>query len=286
MADLLVAGIALGSIYCLAGLGFVLVHNATGAVNFAHGDLVVLGGMMAAAAVTATGVAPLIVMLAVPVLMFPLGVFLEVVAFRPLREKNFSAAFTISIAISVIITAVLLITLGAAPRSLVPLKGGILDLGGFSLPWQSFVIILVTTGLVALQWWLFQRTVLGFKLRAAASDPETARLMGIRVNKMTAVTVGLAVTYAGVAGVLLAPVVVLQTDTGAALILKIYVAVVIGGFGSVAGAVIGGLSLGTLEVFTSAYISSAYVNAIIFGLLFLVLLLRPQGVLGKLQVRV
>ncbi|MGW4822800.1 branched-chain amino acid ABC transporter permease [Streptomyces sp. NPDC004227] len=286
MVDLLAAGIALGSIYVLAGLGFVLVHNATGAVNFAHGDLVVLGGMTAAALVSTLGVSPILVAVCVPILMFPLGLALETFAFRPLRTKNFSAAFTISIAISVIVSNVLLLTLGPEARTLAPLKEGRLQIGSFGVPWQSVLIVLLTVVMVAFQWWLFQRTVLGFKLRAAAQDPETARLMGIPVNRMTSVTVGVAVTYAGIAGVLLAPVVLLSSGSGSSLILKLYVAVVIGGFGSAIGAVIGGLSLGLLEVFTASYVSSSYVNAIIFALLFAVLLARPQGILGRTEVRV
>jgi branched-chain amino acid transport system permease protein len=286
MGDLLAAGIALGSIYVLAGLGFVLVHNATGAVNFAHGDLVVLGGMTAAAAATGLGVSPLIVAVCIPILMFPLGLGLETFAFRPLRTKNFSAAFTISIAISVIISNVLLITLGPEARTLAPLKAGRLHIGSFGIPWQSVLILLLTIIMVAFQWWLFQKTLLGFKLRASAQDPETARLMGIPVDRMTSVTVALAVTYAGIAGVLLAPVVLLSSGSGSALILKIYVAVVIGGFGSAIGAITGGLALGLLEVFLASYVSSSYVDAIIFALLFAVLFVRPQGILGRTEVRV
>jgi Branched-chain amino acid ABC-type transport system, permease components len=103
---------------------------------------------------------------------------------------------------------------------------------------------------------------------------------------MTWLTVGFAVTYAGVAGVLVSPVVILSSSSGSALILKIYIAVVIGGFGSAMGAVIGGLSLGVLEVMITGYVTSGYVDALIYAALFVVLLVRPQGILGKVQVRV
>lgn len=286
MVDLIVAGVTLGSIYCLAGLGFVLVFNSTGVVNFAHGDLVVLGGMAAAATATALGTPPLLVLAAVPLAMFPLGLALEKAALKPLRRKNFSSAITISIAVSVIVSSLLLIVLGPEPRTLAPLVDGRIDLLGSSVPWQSILVVVATALLCGFQWWLFQRTRLGYQLRASAQDPDTARLMGIKVDRMTALTVGIASSYAGVAGVLLAPIVILASDSGSPLTLKLYVAVVIGGFGSAVGAIVGGLSLGLMEVYITTYVSSSYVDAIIFGLLFAVLLIRPQGILGRVQERV
>lgn len=286
MADLIVAGIALGAIYGLAGLSFVMVHNATGVVNFAHGDLVVLGGMAGAAVVTAAGAPPLVVVLVVIALLAPIGVALEVFTFRPLRGKPFGSAFTVSIAVSIILAAAMLIVLGPQPRGMAPLVPGRLHAGLFTIGWHNLIIVVVTMVLVVLQWWLFQRTRLGFRLRATAQDPITAQLMGIPVNRMTALTFGLAAAYAGIAGVLLAPVVFLSSDAGSALILKIFVAVVIGGFGSIAGAVLGGVLLGVFEVLAAAYVSSAYADAIVFALLFAILLARPQGLLGRVQARV
>lgn len=286
MAELVVAGVALGAIYGLAGLSFVMVHSATGVVNFAHGDLVVVGGMVGAVAVTALGVHPLVAGLLIVLLMVPIGAFLEVAAFRPLRDKPFASAFTISIAVGIILSSGLLIALGPRPRTLPPVAPGRVDVGLFTVGWHSLFIVALTAVLVTLQWWLFQRTRLGFRLRATAEDPMMARLTGIRVGRMTALTFGIATAYAGIAGVLLAPVVILSSDTGSALILKIFVAVVIGGFGSVAGALLGGLFLGVFEVLASAYISSAYADAIVFGLLLVVLLVRPQGFLGAVQSRV
>lgn len=286
MADLLVAGIALGAIYGLAGLSFVMVHNATGVVNFAHGDLVVLGGLLGATVVTAIGLPPLVAVLVVAAVLTPIGMALEVFTFRPLRSKPFGSAFTISIAVSIVLSSAMLIVLGPQPVTLPPIASGALDVGVVTIGWQNVLIVAVTAVLFVLQGWLFQRTRLGFQLRAAAEDPETARLMGVRVNRMTALTFGLAAAYAGVAGVLLAPVVFLSSDTGSTLILKIFVAVVIGGFGSVAGAVLGGVLLGMFEILAAAYISSAYASAIVFALLFAILLVRPQGFLGKVQTRV
>lgn len=286
MVDLVIAGVALGAIYGLAGLSFVMVHNATGVVNFAHGDLVVLGGMLGAGFVAAAGLPPLLAVLAVAAVLVPIGMALEVFTFRPLRSRSFGSAFTISIAVSIILSSAMLILLGPQPVTLPPVASGALDVGWFAVRWQSVLIVVVTMVLVVLQGWLFARTRLGFQLRATAEDPVTARLMGVRVNRMTALTFGLAAAYAGVAGVLLAPVVFLSSDTGSTLILKIFIAVVIGGFGSVAGAVLGGVMLGVFEILAAAYISSAYANAIVFALLFAILLVRPQGFLGKVQTRV
>jgi branched-chain amino acid transport system permease protein len=284
--DLLVAGIALGAIYGLAGLSFVMVFNATSVVNFAHGDLIVIGGMVAAYLATSMGLHPLVAIGGVVAVLVPIGVALEVFTFRPLRDKPFASVFTISVAVSIILSSGLLIVLGPQPRTIPPLVAGAIEIGAFTIKWHSLIIVVTTGVLVVAQWWLFQRTRLGFRLRATAEDPTTARLMGISVHRMTATTFGLASAYAGIAGVLLAPVIFLSSTTGSTLILKIFVAVVIGGFGSIAGAVVGGLVLGIFEIMTSAYVSSAYANAIVFALLFAILIVRPRGILGKVQTRV
>jgi len=286
MADLIVAGIALGAIYGLAGLSFVMVHNATSVVNFAHGDLVVVGGIAAAVMVASFGIHPVLTVPVVVLLLTPIGALLEIYAFRPLRGKPFASSFTISIAVGIILSSGLLILFGPQPRSLPPIAVGRLDAGLFSVRWHSLFIVLLTGMLVTVQWWLFQRTHLGYRLRATAADPMMAQLVGIRIGRMTAFTFGIASAYAGIAGVLLAPVIFLSSDTGSTLILKIFVAVVIGGFGTVAGAVLGGVTLGVFEILASAYVSSAYADAIVFGLLLVILLVRPQGFLGKVQARV
>ena len=286
MADLIIAGVALGAIYGLAGLSFVMIHNATGVVNFAHGDIVVVGGLVAAVAVTTLDIPLALGLVLVVAVAMPLGVLLEVVAFRPLRGKPFASVFTISIAVGIMLSSGLLIAFGPRPRTLPPIAPGRLDLGLFTIGWHGLFILALTGVLVLAQWWLFQRTRLGFRLRATAEDPMMARLLGIRVGRMTATTFGIASAYAAIAGVLLAPVIFLSNDTGSTLILKIFVAVVIGGFGSVAGALLGGVTLGVFEVLTSAYISSAYSDAIVFALLLVILLVRPQGFLGKVQTRV
>lgn len=286
MLDLLVAGIALGAIYGLAGLSFVMVFNATGVVNFAHGDLIVIGGMVAAYLAASMGLNPVLAVGGAVAVLVPLGVALEVFTFRPLRNEPFASVFTISVAVSIVLSSGLLILLGPQPRTIPPFIAGRVGLGPVAINWHNLLIVGTTLVLVMLQWWLFQRTRLGFRLRATAQDPVTARLMGINVNRMTATTFGLASAYAGIAGVLLAPVIFLSSTTGATLILKIFIAVVIGGFGSIAGAVLGGLILGVFEVLTSAYVSSAYANAIVFAVLFAILIVRPRGILGKVQSRV
>lgn len=288
MASLVLSGLALGAIYCVAALGFVLVHSATGVINFAHGDLVVLAGLGAAAVASASGMPSVAILVVVAVAMVPIGLILDRWVFRPLTKEGFgfSSSFTAGIALSIIIASSLLLILGPAPRRLNPLVTGKLSVFGLTVPTENVVVISVVGLLVLFQWWLFNRTNLGVGLRATAQSKMTAQLMGIRVGWMTALTFGLAAAYAGVGGVLLAPEIFLNQDTGPSLMLKIYIAVVIGGFGSLAGAVVGGLALGVAETLTAAYISSGYANAIVYGLLFVLLLVRPQGIFGKVRVRV
>jgi branched-chain amino acid transport system permease protein len=286
MLELLIAGISLGSIYALAALGFIMIYNATSAVNFAHGELVVLGGFLGVSLFEAWQVPTYLLLILVPVLMLFVGVGFEFIGHRPLQGRPFTAVFTSTMAIGIIISSSELIAFGPQPRRLPSLREGLVELGSIRTPWQDLFIILTMILLVLFQRWLFSRTMIGYQLRATAQDPVAAQLVGIRVRRMMMATFALASAYAGVAGVLLAPVFFVTTTTGLGLILKIYIAVVIGGFGSLVGGIIGGVGLGVLEVFTSAYISSAYRDAIIFGILFLFLLVRPQGILGRVEARV
>lgn len=285
MVELFIAGISLGSIYALAALGFIMIHNATGAVNFAHGELVVLGGFIAVGLWESFGLPTVLLLVMVPVAMIAVGIVLEFAGYRPLQGRPFTSVFVSTMAIGIIISSATLIIYGAKPRSLPPLREGLMSFAGISTTWQNALVIGIMAGLVLFQRWLFGSTMVGYQLRATAQDPIAARLMGVPVGRMTVATFALAAVYAGIAGVLMAPVFFVSTTSGVSLILKIYIAVVIGGFGSLLGGLIGGLGLGVMEVMTAAYISSAYRDAIIFGVLFLFLVVRPQGLFGTLHMR-
>lgn len=285
MIPLLVSGLAIGAIYALAALGFVMIYNATRAVNFAHGELVMLGGYMAITASAALGVPPAAALLLVPLGMAAIGVLLQLVAYEPLRNKPFETVFVSTLAIGIILSNLVQVIWGPSPRAFQPVVPGYIGLGATQLSWQQVLIVLIGLVLVAFQRWLFAHTALGRQLRATAQDSEAALLMGVRVRRMIVFTFALAAAFAGVAGVLVAPILFLLPSMGPTLILKIYIAVVIGGFGSLGGAVLGGLALGVLEVLTAGYITSEFQQAVTFGVLLLVLLFRPQGLFGEIAER-
>lgn len=281
MLQLAINGLSIGGIYALTALGFVLIHNATGSVNFAHGELVMLGGYFSVFFVVAMGASPIAAVIAVPLVMALIGIILQFVAFKPLRGKPFVSVFISTIAIGIILTEAVLLVAGPFPRDHPPLQDGLVELGGVNITRQAIAIFAVTIVLVGLQRWIFAKTLLGQQLRATAQDPVAAQLLGIPMGRMIFITFALAAGLAGAAGSLLAPVFNVQPTLGLSLILKTYIAVVIGGFGSLGGAVIGGLGLGVLEIMTSGYITSAYRDAVIFGILLAFLVFRPEGIFGE-----
>lgn len=281
MLQLVANGLAIGAIYALTALGFVLIHNATGAVNFAHGELVMVGGYVSVFVAIAMGLHPAVAIIAVPVVMALIGVVLQFVAFKPLQGKPFVSVFISTIAIGIILTETVLLVAGPYPRDHPPLLADLVQFGGITVTRQAIAIFVVTVVLVGIQRWLFAKTLLGQQLRATAQDPEAAQLIGIPVGRMIVITFALAAAFAGVAGSLLAPVFNVQPTLGISLILKTYIAVVIGGFGSLGGAVIGGLGLGVLEILTAGYITSAFRDAVIYAVLLAFLVLRPEGIFGE-----
>ena len=252
--QLLVNGLALGAAYALCALGFVLILNATGAVNFAQGEMVVIGGFVA---VGLAGLLPLpgIVLLpAVMALMALLGlVFLRRIAYFPLKSRPPTSVFISTIAVGIILQNLANVTFGPEPRVAPPLlSGGTLHVGGIVLGVQSLAIIAVAGLLIVGQHLLFARTRIGRRLRATAQDREMAEALGIRVNAMIALTFALATALAGVAGLLLANVFFVTPADGANYMLKAYIAATIGGWGRIRGAVFGALLIALFEVVMAA----------------------------------
>lgn len=281
MLELIVTGLALGCIYALLALGFVLILNASGAINFAQGELVMVGGFI---------VVWLLSDLAVPwyaVLLFGfativiLGWSLERFAFRPLKGKPFVTVFISTIGFGIVLRNIALVVWGPSPRTLPPLFGDVVRAGAVVISTQHLFVIGITLLLfLALQAFFF-RTMTGRMMRAQAQDEEAARLMGVPTGRMMTLTFILSSLLAGLAGFLLAPTFFISPDMGHLVILKLFIAVVIGGFGSVPGAILGGIFLGLIEVLAAAYISSMYKDVIAFAVLMLFLFVKPDGILGE-----
>lgn len=280
--QLLVNGLALGAAYALVALGFVLVLNATSAVNFAQGDLVMAGGMLAVALAPLIPLPGLILLPVILLAMAGLGLLLALVAYLPLRNRPPVSVFISTIAVGIILQNGAAVLFGPEPRVAPPLVGdGVLRLGGVAVPEQSVAIILVAGLLIGAQHMIFAHTQLGRRLRATAQDPEMARACGVPVTRMIVVTFAIGTACAGAAGLLLANRYFVTPTAGGDLILKAYIAVTVGGWGSVPGAVVGALLIALFEVGVSSVFSYPVALGALYGVLLVILMVRPQGLFGE-----
>jgi branched-chain amino acid transport system permease protein len=295
-AQLLLNGIALGAAYALCALGFVLIVNATGAVNFAQGDMVMVGGVVAVGLASVLPLPGLVLMPMVLLLTAALGLLFSAVAYFPLRSRPPVSVFISTIAVGIVLQNTATATIGPEPRTGPSLLGGgTVHFGGVFLSAQSLAIIVVAVGLFAAQYVLFNRTRLGVELRATAQDRAMAEALGIPVNARIATTFALATALAGGAGLLLANAYFVTPTDGGNYMLKAYIAATIGGWGSIAGAIVGALLIAMFEVlfpslplllpgFDAApawLFSQTTATVILYLALLAILLVRPQGLFGE-----
>ena len=285
--QLVINAMAIGAIYAVVALSFEIAYESTGVVNFATGQLVTVGAMLGASAVLWAGahlpglpfVSAYVMVfggMAVVGLLFFIGVYL------PLRKQPALTIIIGTIAIGISIQNVAQLVWGPLPISTKsPMGNGNLQIGGAVVATHALYVITVAALLIGAVYLLLYRSSLGGQLRALAQDAEAARLMGIRVNRLYGLTWVLVCVMAGVAGLLLGPMWFVDVGIGEGVGLKAFAAAIIGGFGSVPGAIIGGLLVGLAENLGAAYISSAYKDALVFVLMFLFLLVRPQGLFGE-----
>ena len=284
--QLLLNALSLGAAYALVALGFVLVLNATTAVNFAHGESVVAGGfaavLLATLLPTDIGIPGLILLPGILVITAALGLAIGALAYLPIRNRPPVSVFVTTIAVGMIVANGLNATFGAAPRTAPPLIGvGTIDMIGVSISRQSIAIIVTACVLIGGLAIVLQRTQLGRQFRACAQDPEMARAVGIRLTRITLLSFALGTAFAGAAGLLLAHQFFISPADGAPLILKAYIAVVIGGWGSLRGAAAGALLIAVFEVFVAAALSQPVAEGALYLVLFAVLAFRPQGLFGE-----
>ncbi|MEH6754047.1 MAG: branched-chain amino acid ABC transporter permease [Alphaproteobacteria bacterium] len=280
--------LALGSAYALVAIGFVLVLNATTAVNFAHGEGVVAGGFAAVAlAILLPPDIPIPGLLLLPGVLLVtalLGLAIGALAYLPIRKRPPISVFVSTIAVGIIIANGLNATFGAAPRTAPPLIGvGTIEFLGASLSRQSLAIIGITAVLMSGLAMVLQRTQLGRQFRACAQDPEMARALGIRLTRITMISFALGTAFAGAAGLLLAHQFFISPSDGGTLILKAYIAVVIGGWGSLRGAAAGAMLIAFFEVGVATFSSQPLAEGLLYIAVLLVLFFRPQGLFGEPQ---
>ncbi|MBI4795580.1 MAG: branched-chain amino acid ABC transporter permease [Deltaproteobacteria bacterium] len=275
------AGLTGGAIYALVALGFGVVHNTMGIVNFTQVDFVSLGGMILFSALFAAGL-PMPAALAAAVAGVTLAAMaVEEAGLRPSRSQSHLVLIFLTIGLSIILRGVMKLIWGKNRMAVPPLSGEepVKLLGATILP-QTLWILALTAGAIVLLVLFFRKTSMGLAMRGVAANPEAAAVVGLKVRRVKAMSFGLAGALGGLAGCLVTPITTLSYDVGVLLGLKGFAAAILGGFGSFPGAILGGLILGLLETLGAAYISSAYKDVIAFVVLLLVLFIRPRGLLG------
>ena len=280
--QLLFTGLGIGAIYALVALGFVLLIRAANVVNFAQGEFSMLGAYLMVVLASVLGV-PYYVALPIAVaVMAGFGVLFAGATYWPLRSRGQLPVIISTIGASIFLANVVLIAYGPSPAVLPGLfdnEG--FEIGGVFMESQYISIIVAAALLVLLQFLIFEKTLLGKKLQATSQDKEMASLLGIPVATMVLITFAYSSALGGLAGILVAPVLFVSVGMGALISLKAFAANIIGGFGNIPGAILGGLALGVVETFGAAFISVPYKDAIAFALLLLFLLVRPQGLFGE-----
>jgi len=284
LPNMLLSGVSTGSIYALVALGFNVIFKSTGAINFAQGEWVMMGGMVAAAAYAARlplGLAVLGALLVVVII----GLLSERFLVRRLGKPTPLTVTLVLIAIAICSKSAVMLVLGKNPASLPGFSGSepVLWLGMNIAP-QTFWIVGITLAVMLLMHWFFEHTVLGQAMRAVAAQPEAAALCGIEPRLAMALSFGLAAGVGALAGAIITPLTLTSFDQGTVLGFKGFSAAMLGGLGSLPGALVGGLLLGTLEALAGGLISSHFKDAVAFVALLLTLFLRPSGLLGRGEV--
>ncbi len=279
----LINGLHLGSIYALIALGYTMVYGIVKLINFAHGDILMIGAYTSLIMITSLNQSPFLALIASVLVCTAVGVAIEAVAYRPLRNSPRISALITAIGMSYLIENLAQLIFGAEPRPFpnvinnVPIISGEINLGFLTLLTivSSAIILYITRTIVF-------KTKTGKAMRAVSEDLLAARLMGVNVNKTISITFALGSALAGFGAFLYSAAYPTITPfMGFNPGLKAFIAAVLGGIGMLEGAMLGGFIMGVVEAFSKAFISSQLADAIVYGILIIVLLVRPSGILGK-----
>ena len=295
LLDYLIRGLSLGSIYAIIALGYTMVYGIAKMLNFAHGDVIMVGGyicfftvsgmtpMFEAGSVAAAVVPAVAGVLLSMLVCTVLGVVIEGLAYKPLRQAPSLAVLITAIGVSYFLQNAALLLWSSSPKYFSPIVGsGQLQVGPLSISYVTLVTIAACIVIMIVLTSFTGRTKLGKAMRAVSEDKGAAQLMGINVNRTISMTFAIDSALAAIAGVLLCSAYPTQTPTtGSMPGIKAFTAAVFGGIGSIPGALLGGLLLGIIEIFAGAYISTQLSTAVVFGVLIIVLLVKPAGLLGK-----
>ncbi|WP_160689839.1 branched-chain amino acid ABC transporter permease [Clostridium sp. C2-6-12] len=276
-------GLALGSVYALLALGYTMVYGIIQLINFAHGEIYMIGafaGFYSASTLKLPLIPTLLVAMAASALA---GIIIEKIAYKPLRNSPRIALLITAIGISLFLQNAMRLLVGSNPKPFPDLiNAGSINIGPVQIEVKTILMFVVSALLVILLQFIVYKTKIGKAMRASSQDMEAASLMGINVDNTISLTFAIGSALAGIAGVLVAISYPSITPyMGAMPGLKAFVAAVLGGIGSIPGALVGGIAIGLLETFSKAYISTNFSDAIVFAILIVILLIKPSGLLGK-----
>lgn len=281
----LINGISLGSVYAIIALGYTMVYGIAKMLNFAHGDVIMIGCYVVFVMMTGMQLNPIVSIIAAVIACTVLGVVIEKIAYKPLRKASPLAVLITAIGVSYFLQNVALIIFGADTKSFTSVVSiPTLKLAGGNLKITGVTIVTVVSCIVimAALMLFIKKSKAGQAMLAVSEDKDAAQLMGVNVNQTISLTFAIGSGLAAIAGVLLCSAYpTLSPYTGAMPGIKAFTAAVFGGIGSIPGAFIGGILLGIIEVLGKAYISSQLADAIVFAVLIVVLLVKPTGILGK-----
>jgi branched-chain amino acid transport system permease protein len=277
-------GATIGSVYAMVALGFNIIYNVTGIINLAQGEFVMLGGLVMVFLYAVLKLPFLIAFGATVSLVTCVGLLLDRFAIRPLREPSVITMIIATIAASILIKGTAMFTWGKDPYDLTAFSGRTpITFLQVAIQPQSLWVIGILAIVVVFLTLFFERTILGKAMKACADNREVASLVGININRMVLLSFAISAAIGAVAGIVITPISLMEYDRGAMLALKGFAAVVLGGLGNFAGAVVGGLIIGLIESLGAGLVSSAYKDAFALLLLLVLLFVRPSGLLGSAE---
>lgn len=279
----LVNGISLGSIYALIALGYTMVYGIIKLINFAHGDIYMIGAYIGFAVTTYAKLGFFPALIISMVLCAILGITIEKVAYKPLRNSSRIAVLITAIGMSLLLEYTMMFFAGAGVKSFpMVLSDSLFHISGITIKMQQIYIVITTVILMIILQLIVKKTKIGKAMRAVSTDKDAAQLMGIKVDSTISFTFAIGSALAGAAGVLVG-VYYNSIDPLMGMMpgLKAFVAAVFGGIGNIPGAMLGGLLIGLLETFVSGYGNSMYRDAAVFAFLIIILIIKPSGLLGK-----
>lgn len=281
----LINGISLGSVYAIIALGYTMVYGIAKMLNFAHGDVIMIGAYISFCATQYWGLPPILSVLIAMIVCTVLGVTIEGLAYKPLRQAASLAVLITAIGMSYLLQNIALLIWGSNPKSFPSLIsiGSLSFFDGKLLISGEMIVTVLANIIIMIALTLFtNKTKIGKAMRGVSEDKGAAELMGINVNATISITFAIGSALAAIAGVLLCSAYpTLQPTTGSMPGIKAFTAAVFGGIGSIPGAMIGGVLLGVIEILGKAYVSTELGDAFVFAVLIVVLLVKPTGLLGK-----